>query len=284
MQGGVTMEKKPFYKKKSVWIIIGIIIVIACTTSNDSTTTTNTEIAENEITSTPQVTKEVAEAKETKSEKNTTKNEKEKKQKEHTTEPKTTPVDIENMSNEEQEKFLSDLTDELEESSLEYESELEAEFANETKVYALYAALAENEVYPYTISEKASEFLMWCPDLFSTTKFKKIKDYINYDISYKHIAKNASKYGDSLMCISPAYVISCSETEIDEDTTLTELQLQDNDGNDYMVIYIGTVDVFENDIVECYGLPLGTSSFENISGGTTLAIIVAGSYINKIDY
>ena len=281
MLGGVIMEKKPFYKRKSVWIIAAIIILLAAATSNSSTTTPKTEIAENGIASTPQVTEDVNESKDTKAEEKTNN---EKKQKNETAKPETTPVDIENMSEEEQEKFLSDLTNELNDTSAEYEAGLEEELIEDSKVYRIYEALTENEVYPYTISEKASEFLLWNSDLFSTKKFKKIKNCIDYDISYKHISKNASKYGDNLMCISPAYVISCSETEIDEETTLTELQLEDTDGNNYMVIYIGSIDVFENDIVECYALPLGTSSFENISGGTTLAIVTAGSFINKTDY
>lgn len=275
------MEKKPFYKRKSIWIIAVIVILLAAATSNNSTTTPNTEIVDNGITSPPQVTKEVNKRNDTKAEEETNNK---KNQKEETTTPKSTPVDIENMSEEEQEKFLSDLTDELNETSAEYEAQLEEEFAEESKVYRLYYSLSKNEVYPYTISEKASEALLWNSGLFPAKKFKKIRNYIDYDISYKHIAKNPTKYGDSLICISPAYVISCSETEIDEETTLTELQLEDSDGNNYMVIYIGSIDVFENDIVECYALPLGTSSFENISGGTTLAIVTAGSFINKTDY
>lgn len=270
------MEKKPFYKKKSVWIIAIIVIIVIASATGDDTTTT--EVSENNITSTPTPTKEVAKAEKTKSKSETTE------KKENTVEPESTPLDVENMSEEEQEKFLSELSDELEDVASKSEDELEEQFSNDTKVYTIYTALEENEVYPYTISDKASEFLLDYPKFFSTTKFKKVRDYIDYDISYKHIAKNASKYGDKLMCISPAYVISCSETEIDDETTLTELQIMDDDDNNYMVIYIGSVDVFENDVVECYGLPLGTSSFENVSGGTTLAIVAAGSYINKIDY
>lgn len=293
------MEKKTFYKKKSVWIIaVIVIIVIASATSDDSTTTTTTEVVENNITSTPKVTNDVAEDKETKTKDNTSetkddnsekkdKNSQKKddatEKKDDTTKPETTPVDVENMSEEEQEKFLSDLTKEIEESSQDIEAELEEKYEKDTKAYRFYAALEENEVCPYTMSDKASEFLIGYPEFFSTTKLKKITNYVDYDISYKHIAKNASKYGDKLMCISPAYVISCSETDIDDETTLTELQLEDEGGNSYMVIYIGSVDVFENDVVECYGLPLGTTSFDNISGGTTLAIVVAGSYISKID-
>ena len=132
MLGGVIMEKKPFYKRKSVWIIAAIIILLAAATSNSSTTTPKTEIAENGIASTPQVTEDVNESKDTKAEEKTNN---EKKQKNETAKPETTPVDIENMSEEEQEKFLSDLTNELNDTSAEYEAGLEEELIEDSKVY-----------------------------------------------------------------------------------------------------------------------------------------------------
>lgn len=85
------------------------------------------------------------------------------------------------------------------------------------------------------------------------------------------------------MALQGAYVVSCSEENIDDDTVLTELQLSDSDSNNFIVYYFGELsDILEEDTVDCYGLPLGTTSFDNVSGGTTLAGVLAGSYIKKI--
>ena len=86
------------------------------------------------------------------------------------------------------------------------------------------------------------------------------------------------------MAIEGAYVASCKEENITDDMVITELQLSDSEGNNFMVLYFGELeDVLEDDTVNCYGLPLGTTSFENVSGGTTLAVVMAGSYIEKIN-
>lgn len=49
-----------------------------------------------------------------------------------------------------------------------------------------------------------------------------------------------------------------------------------------IIWYIILPDVFEDDYVKIYGAPLGTTSFDNIGGGTTLAIVLGGSYVEKI--
>jgi hypothetical protein len=36
-------------------------------------------------------------------------------------------------------------------------------------------------------------------------------------------------------------------------------------------------------VIELYGLPLGQTSFDNVSGGTTLSIVFAGSRITKLN-
>ena len=144
--------------------------------------------------------------------------------------------------------------------------------------------LQENEAYPYELSERADKFLNNNPSLFPIKKKSKIKKYIDYSIDYRHLTKNSSKYGDKLMALEGASVVDCKEENVDDDTVITELQLCDNDANNFIVFYFGELpDVLEEDPVDCYGLPLGTTAFDNVSGGTTLAGVLAGSYIKKIN-
>lgn len=57
----------------------------------------------------------------------------------------------------------------------------------------------------------------------------------------------------------------------------------DADENVYEVISLCLYnDVYEDDIISIYGLPIGKTAFDNVSGGTTLAIVVAASYVEKI--
>lgn len=41
-------------------------------------------------------------------------------------------------------------------------------------------------------------------------------------------------------------------------------------------------EIYEDDVVECYGLPVSDTTFENIGGGTTISLVLAGSAVNKI--
>lgn len=84
--------------------------------------------------------------------------------------------------------------------------------------------------------------------------------------------------------LDEAYVLSIYETEIDEETTLSEIQLLDAEDNNYYCFSLCAYDdVYEGDIVSVYALPIGETSFENIGGGTTLAIVLAGCYIEKLE-
>lgn len=56
-----------------------------------------------------------------------------------------------------------------------------------------------------------------------------------------------------------------------------------NDHEDsYEIVYTGTLDIFEEDNVEFVGVPTILSGFENVSGGYTNTIMIAGSYVGKI--
>ena len=78
------------------------------------------------------------------------------------------------------------------------------------------------------------------------------------------------------MVIDYAGVLQISEQDAG-DETLTILQAYDDEGENYMVYYFGELpNVLDDDTVKIYGIPLGTTSFDNISGGTTLAVVLGG--------
>ncbi|WP_205621578.1 hypothetical protein [Paenibacillus sanguinis] len=56
----------------------------------------------------------------------------------------------------------------------------------------------------------------------------------------------------------------------------------DEDDNSIVGVYVGsTGDILDNDFVTMRGVPAAQYSFDNISGGTTISILLAVSTIQK---
>lgn len=136
---------------------------------------------------------------------------------------------------------------------------------------------------PYVISPLAKDFINENPTLFPCADKETAKEYTDSSIEFKMINKNQNKYGDKLMCVSEAYVIGINESNYDDGTSLTEIQAVDYEGNYYYILYIGVLDdIYQEDTIEIYGAPLGMTSFANVSGGTTISCVIAGSYVGKL--
>ena len=145
----------------------------------------------------------------------------------------------------------------------------------------LYEYIGENsEDIPYTISPKAKTFLNDHPEVCAVKKVNSIKKYVDASIEYKQVEKNQNKFGDKIMKTPECYVIKVNESG-KGNRTITEIQVCDADSNYYYVIYNGSLDIYKEDTVQIYGVPVGMTSFENVGGGTTVSLIIAGSYVHK---
>ena len=134
----------------------------------------------------------------------------------------------------------------------------------------------------YSMSQKSVDFINAHEDLFPASGLDALTSYVDSEIGYKNISKSPDNYGDQIMVVDNAGVISINEEKVG-DNTFTTFQAYDDAGENYLVYYFGALpDVFEDDYVKIYGAPLGTTSFDNIGGGTTLAIVLGGSYVEKI--
>lgn len=154
----------------------------------------------------------------------------------------------------------------------------------DSRVLELFELLQENEVMPFTITEKAKVMLGENTKLFVENKKDGLEAYTDNSIEYKMLNKNIAKYGDKLIYLPEAYVVAIYETDLDEETTLTEFQLVDADENSYYCFSMCTYEnIFEGDIVSAYALPIGEAAFENVSGSTTLTIVLAGCCIEEIE-
>lgn len=146
-----------------------------------------------------------------------------------------------------------------------------------------YTILADNDVVPYELNEKAIQFLTEHDNLFplDTESDNQIEDdIIDYSIEARHIAKNQDKYGDKLMMLPPTQVVQIQEVSIDDNNYLSALNLIDENGQQYYVLYKGELaDIYDGDFINVIGLPLGYSQFENSEGGHTFVVVLAGSYV-----
>lgn len=155
----------------------------------------------------------------------------------------------------------------------------------DTNILEFYEGLQDNDVMPFEITEKAKTTLSEKEDLFIGNNSEGLEEITDTALEYKVLTKNIDKHGDKLIYLSEAYVVSIDETELDEETTFTELQLMDVNENSYYCFALAAYDnIFEEDVVSVYALPIGETAFENVSGGTTLAVVLAGCYIEKCEY
>ncbi len=71
------------------------------------------------------------------------------------------------------------------------------------------------------------------------------------------------------------------EYYIDEvGSTVTYLLAYDDNGDYYTLYYLGTAEVYQDDTFTAYAIPVDATSFDNVSGGTTNALVLIASYLD----
>ena len=156
----------------------------------------------------------------------------------------------------------------------------------EIGAYDLYAALQENDLFTYTLNDKMTEFLQTYEDLFPASSVDDVMaaGVVDASLEARQIMKNPSRYGDRLMFLPELQVVQIIESEVDTDQYITEINVADLQGQFYYIIYNGVLDdVFVDDWISAYGLPLGATTYENTAGGETWTIPMAGSYVEKLE-
>lgn len=177
-----------------------------------------------------------------------------------------------------------------EETNKQAESENKSEHTDasvkNTKYTALelYQAVEDNDVVPFTLNDKARQFLKEHNDYFPTANYEHISADIDTSVEYKHVEKTPGTYGDKLMEVQELYVMSIAETDLENGNKFTEMEVVDEQENCYYIIYNGELEnVFKEDIVSADILPLGITSYDNVSGGVTHSLVGAGAYVQKIE-
>lgn len=151
----------------------------------------------------------------------------------------------------------------------------------------IYNKLSKISSIDFTISDKAKTFISEHPNLFPAKSIADCNNYVNYGIEYKHLSKNIENYGDSMVCVN-ANISGIRELKPEETgfkDIITKISLMDDNFNYFLVYYIGSIDLYEDDSVTIYGIPLGMGIGENAMGGTvTVATIAASAMTKQVDY
>ncbi len=119
-------------------------------------------------------------------------------------------------------------------------------------------------------------FPAWKPELIKTVDQK-----VDKKITYKHLEKNISKYLDKFIRVE-GYIVDIQEypSEVGD---ASYIHLMTDSGENFIFLYPGTGELFKQDHVVAVGVPVRNTSFDNISGGKTRCVMIAGSYIRKMN-
>lgn len=151
-------------------------------------------------------------------------------------------------------------------------------------IYQRLGEASEDSSLAYTVPDDAAKFIKDYPEFFpgSDDNVGAMSDHVNFDVTYRHLAKSISKYTGELVSVY-GNVIDIEETPVDEGLTITSLQIDTEEG-DFMVYYLGALDdVFEGSSISAYVLPFSMVTFENMANQYTEAVIGAVAYVDTLE-
>ncbi|GIO32326.1 hypothetical protein J2TS6_34670 [Paenibacillus albilobatus] len=133
------------------------------------------------------------------------------------------------------------------------------------------------------MTEKTYNYIVSHKDLFpavTADSKKAAKASVDASITSRHLFKNITPYLDKMVQVSGQVIdIEEEETEIG---TIAIIHVGDENDNSIVGLYMNaTGDILEGDEVTMVGLPTSLFSFDNVGGGTTNAILMSVSTVQK---
>lgn len=167
--------------------------------------------------------------------------------------------------------------------------EEEAAKAKEKEEHSKYADSFVNDIAiitdeRLTLADESYDYIVKNHSLFPALKdaeIAKAKEMADSSITAKHLNKNAQPYFEKIATFQGT-VVSVEETPAEVSDTISLTHVLDDNMQSYQVfMYKGTGEILEDDRVRFWGVPVGASSFENVSGGATNVQVFLGSHIEK---
>ena len=130
----------------------------------------------------------------------------------------------------------------------------------------------------YAVSDASISFIDAHENFFPTqteADLQALEPFIDRSVEYKHLTKSITPYLSSIISIPNVSVSQIFETPL-AGHTITSMLALNQDGNCFVIHFDRALDIYEGDTISLYGLPIATSSFDNVSGGTTNNIVIYG--------
>lgn len=197
------------------------------------------------------------------------------------------PAPSEQQDNEAKKKAEEEAKKKAEEEAKQKAAEEAKRKAEEAKTKnAIFAQLTiPNLSNGLKLQDKTYNFIVANSDIFpakTEAQIKKARNMIDSKIKFGHLEKNINPYLDKMISFS-GNVVSVEEQTLDTGETVALVHLLDNNFNSYRTLIMkSTGDIIKGDKVRIIGVPVGNEAFSNVAGGTTKAVFVFGSHINKL--
>ena len=130
----------------------------------------------------------------------------------------------------------------------------------------------------YAVSDASISFIDAHENFFPTqteADLQALEPFIDRSVEYKHLTKSITPYLSNIISIPNVSVSQIFETPL-AGHTITSMLALNQDGNCFVIHFDRALDIYEGDTISLYGLPIATSSFDNVSGGTTNNIVIYG--------
>ena len=132
----------------------------------------------------------------------------------------------------------------------------------------------------FDVSQDSMDFITEHESIFPTSSESEAVQFVNGESEVRKLKKTTSGFDTSFIYLENTTVIQVFEVNYGG-YTITELLVEDYNGDIISVYYPDKIDYYEDDVIsKIYALPLANASFENVSGGTTLCVAMFGSYIS----
>ena len=145
-----------------------------------------------------------------------------------------------------------------------------------------YDYLGQMDLYGvFSLSDGVISYIDSHPEYFPKADRPDAKAAILRDFEYRQFTKTRKQ--DTLGLIKlELYAAQVYEDEFKEiNGTVTYLLAIDSDENLYALYYLDSAEIYDGDAFTAYAIPVATSSYDNVSGGTTNVIILIGSYLES---
>lgn len=151
--------------------------------------------------------------------------------------------------------------------------------------FELFDSLSDVEAAPYTISEQNQEFMESHLELFpSETEDAQqtMSSFIQEDLTYPMMSKTLSGLEGKLYQCPSAIATQVTQNS-QFGRAVTRVICLDPNYNYYYLLYDGVLpDVYDGTPISFVGLPVASSGYDNVGGGTTNVIVLIGSSVTAI--